>query len=88
MQEAGAGGAAEVALGKLATQEASRDEVKQLGQQMVEDHSKSGDELKQVAGAKGITAPDAPPPAQQKAAEQITPRSGAARQKLPEPDGA
>ena len=78
VQEAGAGGAAEVALGKLATQKASRDEVKQLGQQMVEDHSKSGDELKQVAGAKGMTAPDAPTPAQQKAAEQITQRSGAA----------
>ena len=78
VQEAGAGSAAEVALGKLATQKASRDEVKQLGQQMVEDHSKSGDELKQVAGAKGMTAPDAPTPAQQKAAEQITQRSGAA----------
>jgi len=48
VQEAGAGGAAEVALSKLAAQKVSRDDVKQFGQQMVADHSKSGDELKQV----------------------------------------
>jgi putative membrane protein len=78
VQQAGAGSAAEIALGKLATQKASRDEVKHFGQQMVDDHGKSGDELKQVAGAKGMTVPDAPTPAQQKAAEQIGQRSGAA----------
>jgi putative membrane protein len=70
--------AAEVALGKLATEKASRDEVKQFGQQMVADHTHSGNELKQVAGAKGMTPPDTPTPAQQKTAGQIAQRSGAA----------
>jgi putative membrane protein len=78
VQEAGAGSAAEVALGKLATEKASRDEVKQFGQQMVADHTHSGNELKQVAGAKGMTPPDTPTPAQQKTAGQIAQRSGAA----------
>ena len=78
VQEAGAASAAEIALGKLATEKASRDEVKQFGQQMVADHTKSGDELKQLAGAKGMTPSDTPTPAQQKAAGQIAQRSGAA----------
>jgi putative membrane protein len=77
VQDAGAGGAAEVALGKLATQKSSRDDVKQFGQQMVDDHTKAGAELKQVAGAKGMTPPDAPTPAQQKTADQLARRSGA-----------
>jgi len=51
------GGMAEVELGKLATQRASNDKVKQFGQRMVDDHSKAGDELKSIASQKGITAP-------------------------------
>jgi putative membrane protein len=78
VQQAGAGGAAEVALGKLAAQTASRDEVKQLGQRMVDDHTQAGAELKQIAGAKGMTPPDTPTPAQQKTADRLARRSGAA----------
>jgi len=55
--KAAQGGMAEVELGKLATQQASSDAVKQFGQRMVDDHSKANDELKQVASSKGIMLP-------------------------------
>lgn len=50
-------GTAEVELGKLALQKTQRDEVKTFAQQMVDDHSKAGDELKALATAKNITWP-------------------------------
>ena len=55
--KAAAGGLAEVALGKLAQQNGSNDQVKQFGSRMVDDHSKANDELKQIASTKGITLP-------------------------------
>ena len=50
-------GMAEVELGKMATEKASKDEVKKFGQRMVDDHSKAGDELKTIAQTKNITWP-------------------------------
>ena len=47
----------EVELGKLATQKASSEKVKQFGQRMVDDHSKANDQLKQVASQENITLP-------------------------------
>lgn len=58
-REAAIGGLAEVELGKLATQKASSDKVKQFGQKMVDDHSKANDELKSIAGKNGMTLPTA-----------------------------
>jgi putative membrane protein len=52
------GGMAEVQLGKMATEKASSDSVKQFGQRMVDDHSKANDQLKQVASSKGIELPE------------------------------
>ncbi len=57
VREAAQGGMAEVEFGKLATEKASSDEVKKFGQRMVDDHTKAGDELKQVASEKGIVLP-------------------------------
>lgn len=57
VEKAAKGGMAEVELGQLATQKASSDDVKKFGQRMVDDHSKANEELKQVAGAKGIDLP-------------------------------
>jgi putative membrane protein len=55
--KAAQGGMAEVELGKLATQRAGNDKVKQFGQRMVDDHSKANNELKTVAGNKGVALP-------------------------------
>ena len=55
--KAAQGGLAEVKLGTLATQKAANADVKAFGQQMVDDHSKANDELKQLASSKGITLP-------------------------------
>ena len=55
--EALKGGMAEVELGKLASEKASTDAVKQFGQRMVDDHGKAGEELKKIAQDKGVTPP-------------------------------
>jgi len=55
--KAAQGGMAEVELGRLAKDHAASDAVKQFGQMMVDDHSKANDELKDLAGKKGITLP-------------------------------
>jgi putative membrane protein len=52
--EAAAGGTAEVELGKLATERATNPDVKSFGQRMVDDHSKAGTELKELAASKKI----------------------------------
>ncbi len=57
VNEALEGGNAEVQLGQLAQQKASSDDVKQFGQKMVEDHTRLGDQMKQVAHQIGVTPP-------------------------------
>jgi putative membrane protein len=51
-------GAAEIAMGKLASDHASSADVKSFAARMVADHQKAGDQLKLVASAKGVTPPD------------------------------
>jgi len=50
-------GMAEVEIGKLASDKASSDQVKQFAQRMVTDHQKANDELKSIAQSKNITLP-------------------------------
>ena len=57
VKEALGGGMAEVELGKLAAEKGSSDDVKQFGQKMVDDHTKLGDQMKEVAGKVGVTPP-------------------------------
>jgi putative membrane protein len=59
------GGMMEVQAGQLAVQKASRDDVKQFGQKMVDDHTKLGDNMKQVAQQMGVKVPEGPSKKQQ-----------------------
>jgi putative membrane protein len=61
MKKAAKDGAMEVAMGRLAAQNAKSDEVKSFGQRMVTDHSKANDELKSIAAKKGVKLPSKEP---------------------------
>lgn len=60
MMEAAAGGMAEVELAKLALDKSANDDVKKYAQQMIDDHTKAGDELKEVATMKNVMLPTGP----------------------------
>jgi putative membrane protein len=57
LRDAAEGGMDEVKLGELAQQSAANDRVKKLGQKMVEDHSKLGNQLQALAAKKNVTLP-------------------------------
>lgn len=78
VEKAAAGGLAEVAAGRIAQQQGNSDQVKQFGQRLVDDHSKANDELKQIAGAKGMRLPSSPTPEQQREAAMLAKMNGAA----------
>ena len=61
VQSALEGGNAEVKLGQLAAQKGTSEDVKQFGQKMVDDHTKLGDQMKQIAQQQGIDVPDGIP---------------------------
>ena len=50
-------GMAEIELGRLATQRGSHAEVKRFGQMMIDDHTKAGNELKQIATQHNLQQP-------------------------------
>ncbi|MGI8961268.1 MAG: DUF4142 domain-containing protein [Bryobacteraceae bacterium] len=58
VNDAALGGMAEVELGKVATQKAASDAVKQFGQKMVDDHTKANDQLKEIASRENMSIPD------------------------------
>src|SRR5262245_1755711 len=57
VMDAARGGMAEVELGKLASEKAQSEQVKQFGKRMADDHGKANDELKSLAQQKNITLP-------------------------------
>lgn len=69
---------AEVELGKLAAQKASREDVKKFAQTMVDDHSKANDELKTLAGSKNITLAQSVDASHQAVHDRLSKLSGAA----------
>jgi putative membrane protein len=76
VKDAALGGMAEVELGKLATQKAASDAVKQFGQKMVDDHTKANDQLKEVASKENITIPDSLDSKHQSRIEKLSKLSG------------
>lgn len=57
MSKASQGAMTEVQLGQLALQRASSDSVKRFAQQLIADHTKANNELKQLAAKKSVQLP-------------------------------
>jgi putative membrane protein len=77
-QKAAGGGMAEVALGQLAQQNASSQQVKDFGQRMVTDHTQANQELQQIAQQENLTLPSAPAPKDQALQKQLSGLKGSA----------
>jgi len=77
MNDAAPGGMAEVELGKLAAEKAQNAEVKAFGQKMIADHSKAGEELKQLAAQKKVMLPPDVLPTHKELMEKLSKLSGA-----------
>jgi putative membrane protein len=77
MTKAAEGGMAEVEAGKLAAAKAQNPEVKQFGQQMIADHTRSNNELKTAAGKKNVTLPTEPDAMHKAMAQKLSGLSGA-----------
>jgi len=75
--KAAQGGMAEVAMGNIAKQNGGSDAVKQFGDKMVTDHSKSNDELKQLAQQKGINLPSGPSAKEKRTSKMMRSKQGA-----------
>ena len=78
MHKAAQGGMAEVQLGNLAKDHASSQSVKTFGQQMVDDHTKAGNELKDLAAKKNVTLPTDLDAKDQAAMDRLSKLNGAA----------
>jgi putative membrane protein len=67
----------EVKLGQLAVSKGNTQVVKDLGQMMINDHTKAGKELKTWASKKGVTLPTAIDKEGQNAYDDLSKKSGA-----------
>jgi putative membrane protein len=77
VREAATAGMAEVELGRLGVQKATRAEVKSFAQMMVDDHGKANQELESLASGKQLTVPGEPKPDQKAEKARLEKLSGA-----------
>lgn len=78
VKKAADGGMTEVELGKVADKNGEKQEVKDFGKQMVEDHGKANDNLKTVAGKLNLPVPEKVSPKHQAKIDKMSKMSGAA----------
>jgi putative membrane protein len=76
VDQAAAGGLAEVAAGKIAEQKAQEASVKAFARQMVTDHGKANDQLMAIAKQENIKAPTAPDRVHAAAVDRLKKMSG------------
>jgi putative membrane protein len=74
--KAAAGGEAEVVLGRLATEKAGSEQVRQFGQQMVTDHSQANQELQVIGKQQNLTLPTKPDAASTATEQRLQASSG------------
>ena len=77
MNDVAPGGLAEVELGRLALRQATSKEVKQFAERMIADHSKAGEELKQLAQQKKVMLPQEVNPTHQEIMGKLSKLKGA-----------
>ncbi len=77
LKEASAGNMGEVALGKLALEKSSNDDVKKFAQRMVDDHTKMEGEVETVAKSLNVSLPNSPDKGAKKAIAKMQTLSGA-----------
>jgi putative membrane protein len=74
--KAASGGMEEVALGELAAQKVQSQQLKELAQLIVQDHTTANQELMQIAGSKGIQVPETTSTASQTVAASMSELNG------------
>jgi putative membrane protein len=78
VRKASSGNLTEIALGNLAANQASSDDVKKYAARMVADHTRANEALGKLAGSKGIQIATAPDIAQQQDVDRLKGLDGAA----------
>lgn len=78
MRHAAADSLAEIDMGHIALDKSSSDEVKQLAQKIIDDHTKANDQLMTIAQHKQVTLPTEPMPMAKKEAAHLKTLSGEA----------
>lgn len=76
VQEAASGGMMEVQLGRLATERAQDERVRQFGQRMVQDHTQANNDLMQAASRMNMVTPTAMMPMHQEHYDRLSRLSG------------
>ena len=76
LTKAASGGMLEVQLGQMAQQKGISQRVKDFGLMMIRDHTKGNDELKALAGQKGITIPQTLSNDHQKHVDELNKQKG------------
>ncbi len=76
MHKAAHAGHAEIAAGKMALDKSQNADVKKFAQRMVDDHTKAGNELKELAKSKNEALPTEPSDEQKKKADELSKLSG------------
>ena len=78
IKKAADGGMTEVELGKVAEKNGQKDDIKSFGSQMVKDHGKANDDLKNIASKMNVTVPDKVSAKHQAGITKMSKLSGAA----------
>jgi putative membrane protein len=78
VEEAGTSNLAELKVAKLALDRGSSTQVKDLAQQLIDDHTKAGDQLKQIADEQGFSLPSEPTAKQKAIYDHLARLSGSA----------
>ena len=76
LQEAAEGGLAEIAAGKLAQERGASEQVKEIGNALVEDHTQANQKLMEIAEGEGIDLPNEIGRKKQKALSKLEQASG------------